>query len=133
MVAEVETAERFCHPVCKQCSHAVAMHEAERMARSLAERLGQDWKGQVWCNLGWHYRAAMINFDPNIEVTVRRELTKSYDHYLCEVRVNFGDGSIKQFLGAENGPRQAYERAVEKARNYAFTLSRLLDKVERKS
>jgi hypothetical protein len=48
---------RYCSPACGHDCTAEEHQQAQRNADGMARALGAGWKGVVWENLGWHYRA----------------------------------------------------------------------------
>jgi len=59
----------YCSPACGGDCTFDAYQVALKNAAKLAECLGPDWRGDVWENLGWHYRALSackrIKVNPN--------------------------------------------------------------------
>lgn len=47
----------YCAPACGFGCTVEDHERAVRAAEKLARRLGPSWKGEVWENLGWHYKA----------------------------------------------------------------------------
>lgn len=47
----------YCAPACGRGCTWREHQRAHRLAWTLAKRLGRGWRGEVWEQLGWHYRA----------------------------------------------------------------------------
>lgn len=46
-----------CSPGCGAGCTRAAYNQAKRKAQALARKLGRGWKGEVWENMGWYYKA----------------------------------------------------------------------------
>ncbi len=88
-----------------------AFAKAVADAKELAKQLGDHWQGEVWENLGWHYKAR----SPCGRVTVYPFLicgkVKEYSAMVHEA----GGSGMPTFLGEPGRgktPMKAYERVV---------------------
>jgi hypothetical protein len=61
----------FCSRECGAGCTVMAHDRATIEARELCDRLGRDWEPVVWENLGWHYKAELVNGDDFLAVYAR--------------------------------------------------------------
>ncbi len=94
----------FCSPACGgKCTFA-AYQLAKTNGDKLAKELGKNWKGRVWENLGWHYKAVLKGMDCNVHC-------HGDASYWADL--NFGG---TQFEANRESPSEAVNAALAKAR-----------------
>ena len=102
---------RYCAPACGSgCTRAQYL-AAQRAGRALAKRLGNDWKGHVWENMGWHYNARSPCRRLEVSEHKYPRTRTSYTAFLNKAREGGG-----RWTGDGKIPKAAVARAVKEAK-----------------
>lgn len=96
----------YCSPACGgKCTWA-AYQKAKKRSDELAAQLGFGWKGEVWENLGWHFKVTYRLPDGWLNIRENHNIPK----YTCYLNA---DGA--QFIESSDNIQESVRRCVRVA------------------
>ena len=113
----VRAEARYCAPACGLGCTYEQYKAAVRRARALAKRLGSDWNGDVWENLGWHYRAVS---------SCKRFKVHSDGDKIFTAFLGDADSSGGFWSATATTPKMALRQALHKAQEEVQRLTAVL-------
>lgn len=110
----------YCSPACgRGCTYEEYKYARQR-ARTLAQRLGENWKPRVWENLGWYYAVSAGGItisEPERagEYTVGFTESGRVGAHIPEVFVARSFRTPEAAVRAQIARVRAWQRAIERA------------------